>query len=138
MNYSVRITSYREVASICSKIPALFGTYKISSRLLKGTDYYILEYDKYKILFSLRKAGAGIEGHIAILPEHRKVARQLTQLVCEWVFTEYDPKAKFIYTVFEEDTKFGKMLGNFAIKCGFVKYNEVYLIPNRRLSWDLV
>jgi len=138
MNYSVRTTSLKELASICDRIPALNDEINKSNILLDGADYYILEYAQYKIAFSLRKAGAGIEGHIAVLPEHRKVARQLTQLVCEWVFTNYAPDAKYIYTVFEEDTKFGKMLGNFAIKCGFIKFKGIYVIPNRRLSWDLV
>ncbi|MAP95957.1 MAG: hypothetical protein CMK07_13500 [Ponticaulis sp.] len=133
MNYTIRPVTLSEVLHVASKIPQLKDKFSNITDLANGVKYLALEYNTYKIIFSLEHKGEGYEGHIAIMPEHRKVARQLTKLVCLWVFTEYDKEAKYIVTHFDETTKFGIMLGNFAKKCGFVKVADVYLLPNRRV-----
>lgn len=134
MNYIVRSASQEELIEICSKIPTLVGVKNAINANDKNVKYFIIQYSTYELAFSLEHKGYGYEAHIAVIKEHRKVARQLAQLACEWVFTEYDTKAKYIYVTLDESTKFGKMLANFTRKCGFIKFNSIYIMPNRRLS----
>ena len=99
MNYTIRPVTLSEVLHVASKIPQLKDKFSNITDLANGVKYLALEYNTYKIIFSLEHKGEGYEGHIAIMPEHRKVARQLTKLVCLWVFTSFTSLSRTSFPV---------------------------------------
>lgn len=87
------------------------------------TDSYIVESDKYRLLFTISYVAKHIyETHIACPTDSVRLSRVLALYGLKWISQTYDPEAKAVMTTVNKGMD---KVANFVTKIGFRQVDEL-------------